>query len=205
MLFEKIKQINEPFPIFSVLSINSIIFMPTKSDITDGELVQQYLAGDTNALTILVKRFHKMFCDHAYYVVKDADVAKDIAQDTWKLIIAKVAALQQPERFKYWALRIVHRKAIDWTRSVSKQSQEKNDYKLTKSIRELPTEDTSHVKEQLRKAIQELSFQHQQVIRLFYTEKYSLKEVAATLQISVGTAKSRLFHAREHLKKQLKK
>jgi RNA polymerase sigma-70 factor (ECF subfamily) len=42
------------------------------------------------------------------------------------------------------------------------------------------------------------------VIRLFYKENYTLKEISDLLQLSIGTTKSRLFHAREKLKTKLK-
>ena len=113
--------------------------------------------------------------------------------------------LQNPERFKSWSLRIVHRKSIDWTRSISKQIQNHNDYKVTKSIQEIPSTDTAFAKQQLKKAITHLSTSQQQIIRLFYVDEYSLKRISSILGISVGTAKSRLYHAREHLKKHLKK
>lgn len=179
--------------------------MHKKNHITDGELVAQYTKGNQKALATLVKRFHKTFCNHAYWIVKDADVAKDIAQDSWNLIIDKVNTLQNPQRFKSWALRIVHRKSIDWTRSISKQKQHTNDYKVTKSIRDIPSTDTSQIKQQLKAAILKLSTSQQQIVRLYYVHEYSLKDIASILEISVGTAKSRLYHAREQLKKQLKK
>ncbi|WP_046745837.1 RNA polymerase sigma factor [Kordia zhangzhouensis] len=177
-----------------------------KNDHTEAsELVRQYVLGNSEALTQLVKRFHKRFCNHAYYIVKDVEVAKDIAQDSWNVIMNKISKLQDPTQFKSWSLRIVHRKAIDWTRNRLKQQQQNDAYQVTKTIHELPSTDYSQVKQQLRSAIQELSIHHQQVIRLFYVDEYSLKDIANTLQISEGTAKSRLFHAREQLKKQLKK
>ena len=179
--------------------------MYKKDHISDGELVTQYVEGNQKALAVLVKRFHKTFCNHAYWIVKDADVAKDIAQDSWKLIIDKVETLQNPERFKSWALRIVHRKSIDWTRTIAKQKQQQNDYNVTESIRDIPLTDSSQLKQQLKEAIAKLSSSQQQVVRLFYVHELSLKDIAKTLGISVGTAKSRLYHAREHLKKQLKK
>jgi RNA polymerase sigma-70 factor (ECF subfamily) len=182
-----------------------MFFMHKKKHISDGELVTQYLAGNQQALTTLVQRFHKTFCNHAYWIVKDAEVSKDIAQDSWKQILDKVATLQNPARFKSWALRIVHSKAIDWTREQSKKVQQKQDYKVTKSIHELPLQDTSELKQQLKKAIAKLSVSQQQVVRLFYIHELSLREISKTLNISVGTAKSRLYHAREHLKKHLKK
>ncbi|WP_046757634.1 RNA polymerase sigma factor [Kordia jejudonensis] len=179
--------------------------MHKKNHISDATLVTQYKAGDKKALALLVKRFHKTFCKHAYWTVKDTEVAKDIAQDSWKLIIDKVTTLQDAERFKSWALRIVHRKAIDYTRTIAKQQQQQSDYTVTKSIRDIPSTDTTLAKQQLKQAITKLSVSQQQIIRLFYVDAYSLKEISNTLRISVGTVKSRLYHAREQLKKQLKK
>ncbi|WP_452599421.1 RNA polymerase sigma factor [Pontimicrobium sp. MEBiC01747] len=39
---------------------------------------------------------------------------------------------------------------------------------------------------------------------MFYVQDYSLKEISNVLDVSVGTIKSRLFHARERLKLILK-
>ena len=66
-------------------------------------------------------------------------------------------------------------------------------------------ENNSEIKIELMKAIRRLSNAHQTVVKLFYVEEYSLKEIADLLGISTGTVKSRLFHARENLKLILKK
>lgn len=178
--------------------------MYTKNHISDGTLVTRYVQGDQAALAMLVKRFHKTFCEQAYWIVKDADAAKDIAQDSWNLIINKIHTLKEPERFKSWALRIVHRKALDWTKGVSKESKHQEAYQVTKSIQDIPSEDRSSLQQKLLNAIQELPIHQQQVIQLFYVHENSLKEVSEIIQISEGTAKSRLYHAREKLKTILK-
>lgn len=67
----------------------------------DEELVEAYKAGDKSALATLVKRWHKVFCDKAYWLVKDKDAAKDIAQDSWTVIIQKIDTLNDPKQFKY--------------------------------------------------------------------------------------------------------
>ena len=82
----------------------------------DEELVEAYKAGDKKALATLVKRWHKLFCDKAYWLVKDKDVAKDIAQESWSVIINKIDSLNDPKQFKYWAYRIVCNKSTDWLR-----------------------------------------------------------------------------------------
>ena len=48
-----------------------------------------------------------------------------------------------------------------------------------------------------------LSETEQQILNLFYIEDCNIREINRILDIPVGTVKSRLFTAREHLKKVL--
>jgi RNA polymerase sigma factor (sigma-70 family) len=170
----------------------------------DVALVRAYQAGDQKAIANLVKRWHLVFCEKAYFVVKDASVSKDIAQDCWQIIMAKLDTLEHPASFKSWALRIVYNKSLDVLRQ-----QNKIRFKETKLEQlEIATIDdypqNTQLKNALLKAIKQLPVQQQQVVRLFYIEAYSLKEISNLLGISIGTSKSRLFHAREKLKLILK-
>ena len=176
------------------------------NNLSDAVLIEKYQKGDINALNHLVKKWHLKFCNLAFWIVKDADVAKDVAQESWSTIIHKLANLQEPKKFKSWAISIVNRKAIDWVRS---NNRERN--KLVKYFNESKkndilseVDDNSNIKKTLLNSIDKLSVEHQIVIRLFYKENYSLKEISEILSISVGTTKSRLFHAREKLKNILK-
>jgi RNA polymerase sigma factor (sigma-70 family) len=54
---------------------------------------------------------------------------------------------------------------------------------------------------QLRQGIERLSEKHARVIRLRFFEEASLPDMAAVLDCSVGTVKSRLHHALEKLRK----
>ncbi|GAB1855586.1 hypothetical protein MHTCC0001_04200 [Flavobacteriaceae bacterium MHTCC 0001] len=173
----------------------------------DAKLVNDFKKGDTKALNQLVKRWHKTFCKKAYWLVKDADVAKDIAQDSWSTIINKINQLEQPQRFASWSLRVVCNKSIDWLNKEKK----KQKYVAYKTSEEIVTEieyqdanQKSQITKELWKAFNLLPVHQQMVLQLFYRDGYSLKEVSKTLNISVGTAKSRLFHGREKLKQLLK-
>ena len=170
----------------------------------DANLVKQFQSGNADALAELVKRWHKRFCEKAYWIVKDADQSKDIAQDSWKTIMAKIQDLNDPYSFSGWAMRIVYSKSLDTIRETNRNrlKQEKLAKEQKNEIEDY--EDNSQIKKELLKAIRNLSDNHQMVIKLFYVEDYSLKQISETLEISVGTAKSRLFHARENLKLTLK-
>ena len=170
----------------------------------DEVLVTRLQQGDKMALTNLVKRWHKLFCDKAYWLVKDKNVAKDIAQDSWTVIIKKIDRLKDPKQFKYWAYRIVCNKSTDWLRLQSKRHNQTIGYDVDVESNAIEYSENEHLKKALLIAINELPTQQKTVVRLFYIESYNLKQISDLLDISTGTAKSRLFYAREKLKKELK-
>ncbi|WP_299336206.1 sigma-70 family RNA polymerase sigma factor [uncultured Psychroserpens sp.] len=173
---------------------------------TDAALVKAYLLGDKSAMAKLVKRWHLTFCQKAFWIVKDPELAKDIAQESWQVIIDKLDKLKDVNSFGAWALRIVCSKSFDALRQQVRKRHK--DQELEYSIAEDENTDSGNDDEQLKasllQAVKALSEQQQMVVKLFYTESYSLKDISKTLDISVGTVKSRLFHAREKLKQILK-
>ena len=170
----------------------------------DEQLVEQYRLGDQLALQQLVQRWHKSFCEKAYWLTKDADSAKDIAQESWNTIIAKMDTLKDAGSFQSWALRIVFTKAMDWMRTQQRTKNKLENYYREYDPKEEEKHDNEALKRELLIAIKSLSEEHQVVLRLFYVEEYSLKDMSELLNLSVGTVKSRLFHARENLKQKLK-
>ena len=178
--------------------------MNKKSKITDELLIKQYQEGNEKALPLLVKRWHKQFCNKAFWLVKDADLAKDIAQDSWKTIIDKLDQLKDLNYFGSWALRIVYTKSLDKINANNRNRKHLENYYYSKPIEEEHEDVDNNSNQKLLKAVYNLPEHQQTVIRLFYVQDYSLKEISDLLDVSVGTVKSRLFHARERLKLILK-
>ena len=181
--------------------------MEKKSNLSDEELILAYQSGDRFVLSSLVKKWHVQFCKLAFWVVKDADAAKDIAQESWVVIFKKLDTLKNPKQFKSWAISIVNRKAIDWIRADIRESKKLNTF-YKEQNKSVDLEDVNEHKTELlailKTEIDKLSTNQKVVVKLFYSENYSLNQISELLDISVGTAKSRLFHAREKLKKSLK-
>ncbi|TMM53935.1 RNA polymerase sigma factor [Maribacter algarum] len=177
--------------------------MTEPNKIFDGLLVLQYKSGSKKAMSLLVKRHHEKLCKHAYWYTHDMDQAKDITQECWSIILKKIETLKNPNLFGSWALRIVTRKSLNIINQEKRELQKRSDFHFCRVI-----ENEKHVNKEeigiLQKAIMALNKDQQQVLRLFYAEDYSLKEISDILSISRGTVKSRLFHAREKLKKNLK-
>jgi RNA polymerase sigma-70 factor (ECF subfamily) len=181
--------------------------MKDKNNLSDSELVLDYQSGNKSALSGLVKEWHVQFCKLAYWYVKDADIAKDIAQESWVIIFKKLDTLKNPKQFKSWAISIVNRKAIDFIRAGKRENNKLSTFynEKDKSInREELEDDKTKLLSILKTEIEGLPTNQKIIIKLFYTEKYSLKQISEVLHISIGTAKSRLFHARERLNKKMK-
>ncbi len=179
--------------------------MRANSQKTDSQLVSDYISGNRAAVTVLIKRWHGRFCDQAYWYVKDRDAAKDVAQESWTIILNKVHSLQDRSKFGAWALRVVTRKAIDVLRKKKLEHQNLREHdNYIDTDYDQSNQDSAAAVVKMKKAIQSLPVGQRMVIRLFYLEGYRIKEIGRVLGISTGTVKSRLFHAREKLKELMK-
>lgn len=180
--------------------------MINKDKSIDSWLVLQTRTGNKKALGLLVKRWHKKLCKQAYWYTKDKDLAKDIVQDCWSIIIMKIGGLKDNSSFGSWALSIVTRKSIDSLRKNQREFNNLEWYYDNNSItyNETNFDDSSeNLIGKLRTSINELPAQNQIVLHLFYLEELSIKQISEVLALPEGTIKSRLFNAREKLKKVL--
>ena len=174
----------------------------------DAALIISYQAGKKEVLALLVERWHIQFCKLAYWYCKDAQIAKDIAQESWLVIFNKLQDLKEPQKFKSWAISIVNHKAVDWIRKTNREQKKLHklyDQNPKVIIEEKQEEYADSIHQKMKFEIAKLPQHQQTVLKLFYIEDLSLKEIGELLKISVGTAKSRLFHAREQLKRKMKK
>lgn len=171
---------------------------------SDCFLVVDFQSGNKQALVLLVQRWHKILCEKAFWILKDADLSKDVAQECWKIVILNINNLKEPNSFGGWISRIVCRKSLDVLINIKKAEKIKEEY-ICQQEGEMEDKDfTESLEKHLLKAIKALPINQQAVIRLFYLESYSLKEISKLLNLSTGTVKSRLFNARESLKQTLK-
>lgn len=175
----------------------------TVQKVFDALLVLQCRSGNDKAFNFLVKRHHSRLCKHAYWYTHDIEASKDIVQDSWSVIIKKLGQLKDPNTFSSWAMRIVTRKSLDYLNRTKSNREKLITFHPEIDAAGIEDERAAQIKE-LQKAMLKLSDNQKITLRLFYTEEYSLREISTILDISEGTVKSRLFHAREKLKSILK-
>jgi RNA polymerase sigma-70 factor (ECF subfamily) len=158
----------------------------------DELLVMLVQAGDRRAGERLAARWQPRLLGTARRLLRDPEQAHDAVQEAWIGIFRGAASLGDPARFPAWAFGILHRKCADRIRS-------------ERRLREAPEIATAPVKQGddrmvIAQALNGLSDDHRTAAILFFGEGLTLAETAAATGVPLGTAKSRIFHARRQLK-----
>jgi RNA polymerase sigma-70 factor (ECF subfamily) len=128
----------------------------------------------------------------------------DLLQDVMVIIIRKLGSLQDPQVFRPWTFRMRAAKRSDISRSVARG------WRSTKMIFILTTWRPPRFRpsgEELREllAIAEISPASRAVLMLHFQEDLPIAEVAAILDIPLGTAKSRLAYGLASIRKHMKR
>jgi len=175
-------------------------------------LLDRARAGDTEAFGEICRSHETRLWRQAIALCGDATLAEDLAQDTlveaWKCLRRYNGRCQ----FFTWLCAILlnrYRNTVRTKRPVPVSSLAGDDRKeFQSSIDNLADQDSSpdqaaQLREQATlvwNCIQALPAKHQQVIYLRFYVDDSLEGIAAALGCSLGTVKSRLFHALEKLR-----
>lgn len=170
-------------------------------------IFDEYLAaaarvGDRTAFSRLVARWQPKLLRHAYRLVGDNELARDIVQDAWADIVRGLPSLKDAGVFPAWAYRIITRRAADAIRRAQKQRRT-NDVVAAAPA---PENDTANDLDRtldaapLAAAIAALPPSQRSAIALHYQEELSVAEIAAALEVPAGTVKTRLMHARRKLR-----
>jgi RNA polymerase sigma factor (sigma-70 family) len=173
----------------------------TATTVLDEYLVLQSQLGDAAAFARLVRRWQARIVRHAHSFTRDAEAAKDVAQESWMAIVRGLRALHDPAHFRAWALRIVSNKARDWVRreGARRRAARGLEAELATGVAGAP----AGALERVRASLAALEPGQRLILRCFYLEEMSVREIARTLDIPAGTVKSRLFHARNALRARL--
>ncbi len=179
----------------------------TLQHIQDELLVIRCQDDERDALEELINRWQSRLRRHAWTLTADAEAVNDVCQESWFAIARGIKRLADPTHFNAWAYRIVTNKCADWTRAQQRnraQTKRAVDAARHKEPEKNPAEHDEAV-EILRRALASIDPQKRAILEMHYLDEMSVNQMAIVLDIPVGTVKSRLYHARDELKRALGK
>lgn len=178
-------------------------------------LVLRSQNGERDSLHALLSAWHVRLTARARALCTNRDAADDVVQSTLHAIVRSIGTLDDPACFGPWAMRIIARKSADWIRSRRRQrprelplsdtnsaapegSAHANPFHLSSSrATDAPDERIARV----RRALDRLPPERRAILALHYAHSISVEGIANALGLSVGTVKSRMYHARRDLKR----
>ena len=182
-----------------------------RNQLSDHQLLTNYLSGDEHAITDLINRHHKRILDYIRMMVKDADMADDIFQETLIKVVRflKEGRYTENGRFLSWVLRISHNQVIDHFRQKKQQnnvSESEAGYDLlnNKKFSEPTVEEdlvTQQIESDVRKLIEYLPQEQKDVVMMRYYMGLTFKEIADQTDVSINTALGRMRYALINLRK----
>ncbi len=179
--------------------------MRKPADIYDEWLVLKCQSGDSRAFSMLVEKWHGKVLSQAYYQMKDRDGAQDVVQEVWTSVLKSIHNLKDPQKFSSWLYRIVYLKSVDWVRQKKKDRDKlENQWEIKQQFEDTTVEEEEFKIAMILNSLQEMKQSERMIIRLFYLEGQHIRAISEIMDIPVGTVKSKLFYAREHLKKLIK-
>ncbi len=181
---------------------------------SDRELLSLYLQGNKSAISTLIEKHNRRVRDYIRMMVKDADIADDIAQETFIKAVSVIDEGRYTDNGKFlsWVLRIAHNKALDYFRSQKNNnsvSESSAGYNVLGTIRyaEKSIEDniiSDQIDGQLRDLVSQLPDEQREVVMLRYFSDLSFKEIADQTGVSINTALGRMRYALINLRKMIK-
>jgi len=186
-----------------------------KSQLPDALLVDKYIAGDENALAILVTRHQSKIYGYIYSKVSDRDVTEDIFQETFFKVIHTLKTKKyynEEGKFLSWVLRIASNLIIDKFRNDKKMplNRDTDEVSVFSRIKDNALNvETRMIKNQveidLKNIIEELPHDQKEVIMMRYYLDMSFKEISDFTGVSVNTTLGRMRYAMTNLRKVIEK
>lgn len=180
----------------------------TRSDpqrILEELLVLRAQGGDEAAWQDLVESCNSRLFAHAVTLLGDHVAAQDAVQEAWVAAFRGIRRLEDPARFRPWIMRIVSNKCADTIRRAQRwrtAAQELAEDGKPTVDPEVFVNDGDEI-EALRRGLRRLPPDRRALLTMLYLRSMSIAEIAIVLDVPLGTIKSRLHHAREHLRKVL--
>lgn len=156
---------------------------------------------DHSALEPFIHLTRPMAFRLACHMLNDYHAAQDVLQDAYLTVLREVGTLRNPNGVKTWFLRIVSTRCLVALRK--RRPASLSDVQPAALQDDPQLELATGRRIALRHALQLLSESDRTVILMRDLLDMPYEEIAETLRIPLGTAKSRLFEARRRLIKRL--
>jgi RNA polymerase sigma-70 factor (ECF subfamily) len=170
----------------------------------DRALIRRYLGGDVDAFETLMAAHEQRVFSICLRMLRDRNAALDATQDTFLTVFRKADRYKEQAAFSTWLYRVTVNTCYDNLRR--KKRKEADRLPETHDVADPASADefdAVEVRPEIESALEELSPEFRAAVVFVDLQGMSLEQASDTLDVPIGTIKSRLFRARKQLSQSL--
>jgi len=177
-------------------------------DLTDSDLIKACVPNNEEAFAALYQRYEKRVFQYLMTIMNEATLAEETLVEVMLAIWKNLQTFQGQSKVSTWIFGIAHHKAVDALRKITSQQRGRitlDDIAETAESGHNPLEDAqqNRMAALTNQAITSLSSDHREILHMAFYEELSYPEIAELLHIPVNTVKTRVYYAKQQLKKNL--
>lgn len=168
-------------------------------------LVLQVQSGNVKARETLLKLWYPLLRRYALARLGHREDAQDAVQEALLKVGAGIGSLRDPAAFPKWIYRILERRCADQLRYRQRRGRQERlpEGREREAVDALEQGPAPELANDMHNALGKLKPDSYLVVHLYYLHDLDLAEIAEITGTPVGTVKSRLFTARQLLKRHL--
>ncbi|HEX7050534.1 MAG TPA: sigma-70 family RNA polymerase sigma factor [Longimicrobiales bacterium] len=186
--------------------------------LTDPEVIARAREGHEAAYRELIGRYERPVISLIYRLVRDRELAEDLAQETFIKVLNALDRYDPAHKFSSWIFRIAHNTAIDQIRKkeLNTLSLDGSPHATTEEAiaasrivavgnDETPEEYTAsrELGHEIEQAIAQIRPEYRTAILLWHVEGRPYEEIAEIMELPLGTVKTFIHRGRNELRKRL--
>lgn len=165
------------------------------------ELVQRCARGDQLAFAELVEGHKVMVFTIAWRLLRDRGGAEDLAQEVFLRVFRGLSSFRGEAKLSTWIYQIAYRACLE---ELQKPHRRQQYVSLDEDARELPFADPGpggvDLSQTLDHYLSKLPPHYRMALTLYYLQDRKYEEIAAVMELPVGTVKTYLHRAKAWLR-----
>jgi RNA polymerase sigma-70 factor (ECF subfamily) len=172
----------------------------------DLALVKRFRKGDKEAFTELVIRYQRPIYNAAFWILRRAEDARDVAQTVFLRIAERLDEYDEQYKFFSWVYRIAVNEALNVLRRQGREEPLDEEIDYPGPVDDNPEHKLRDVElsARIKSALMAMSVNDRTVLTLRHFSELNYQEIAEILELDEKTVKSRLHEARQRLREMLK-
>jgi RNA polymerase sigma factor (sigma-70 family) len=171
---------------------------------SDALLLERICRQDLRAFEELYRAYHPRLTRFLLNILRRTHLAEEVLNDTMMVVWRQPDRYNGRSKVSTWIFAIAYRQALKALRRLDEPVEDREPG-ARPSGEAGPEQELSRrqVQKALLGAIDQLSTDHRAVVDLTYFHEIGYREIAELMDCPVDTVKTRMFHARRHLKNKL--